>query len=159
MTLGDFLTFATLALAVLVATPFVGRYIHRVMEGERVFLSPILRPVERLVYRIGGVDETAEQGWKGYTIAVLVMAVIAIVAAYVVFRLQDVLPLNQGGIPAMSPDLALQHVRELRDQHQLAELLGRDRRDLPDPGRGPGGPQLHLCRHRPGRSRSPSSAG
>ena len=106
MTLGDFLTFATLALAVLIATPFVGRYIHRVMEGERVFLSPVLRPVERLVYRIGGVDETAEQGWKGYTIAVLVMAIIAIVAGYVVLRLQDVLPLNQGGIPAMAPDLA-----------------------------------------------------
>ncbi len=106
MALGDFLTFATLALAILIATPFVGRYIHRVMEGERVFLSPFLRPVERLVYRVCGVDESDEQGWKGYTIAVLVMAIIAIVSGYIVFRLQDVLPLNQGGIPAMSPDLA-----------------------------------------------------
>ena len=107
MTTGDLLTLVTLAAAVVLLTPFVGRYIHRVFEGERVFLSPILRPVERVVYRICGVDPAAEQGWKGYTISVLAMALVAIVAGYVVFRLQDVLPLNQGGIPAMSPDLAL----------------------------------------------------
>jgi K+-transporting ATPase ATPase A chain len=106
MSLGDFLTLATIAAAILLITPFLGRYIHRVMEGERVFLSPVVRPVERAIYRICGVDETAEQDWKGYAIAVLAMAFLAIVAGYVVFRLQDVLPLNQGGIPAMSPELA-----------------------------------------------------
>jgi potassium-transporting ATPase potassium-binding subunit len=104
--INDFLVLATLALAIFIVTPFLGRYIHRVMEGERVFLSPIVRPVERTIYRFAGVDETSEQGWKGYAVAVLVMALVAIVAGYVVFRLQDVLPLNQGGIPAMSPDLA-----------------------------------------------------
>jgi potassium-transporting ATPase potassium-binding subunit len=103
---GDLLTLGTLALAVLLATPFLGRYIHRVMEGERVFLSPIVRPIERGIYRICGIDESVEHGWKGYTVAVLAMALVAIVAAYVVFRVQDVLPLNQGGIPAMAPDLA-----------------------------------------------------
>jgi K+-transporting ATPase ATPase A chain len=106
VTLSDFLTLATIALAVIVVTPFLGRYIHRVMEGERVFLSPVVRPIERLIYRLCGVDETAEQDWKGYTVSVLAMAFVAIVAGYVVFRLQDVLPLNQGAIPPMSPDLA-----------------------------------------------------
>jgi potassium-transporting ATPase potassium-binding subunit len=106
MSTGDFLTLLALGLAVLIATPFLGRYIHRVMEGERTILSPVLRPVERVVYRLCGVDETAEQTWKGYAISVLVMALVAIVVAYVVFRLQDVLPLNQGGIPPMTPDLA-----------------------------------------------------
>jgi K+-transporting ATPase ATPase A chain len=106
VTLSDFLTLATIALAVVVATPFLGRYIHRVMEGERVFLSPVVRPIERLIYRLCGVDETAEQDWKGYAVSVLAMAFVAIVAGYVAFRLQDVLPLNQGGIPPMSPDLA-----------------------------------------------------
>ena len=106
MTIGAFLTLVVLAAAILLITPFLGRYIHRVMEGERTFLSPVLRPVERVVYRVSGVDETTEQDWKGYTIAVLVMAAVAIVAGYVVLRLQDVLPLNQGGIPPMSPDLA-----------------------------------------------------
>ena len=106
MTVGDFLTLATIALAILVATPLLGRYIFRVMEGERTFLSPILRPVERTIYRACGIDETAEQDWKGYAVSVLAMAVVAIVAGYVVLRLQDVLPFNQGGIPPMTPDLA-----------------------------------------------------
>jgi K+-transporting ATPase ATPase A chain len=106
MPVGDFLTLATIALAIVVVTPFLGSYIHRVMEGERVFLSPLLRPVERGIYRLCGVDETVEQDWKGYTISVLVMALVAIVAGYVALRLQDVLPLNQGGIAAQSPDLA-----------------------------------------------------
>ncbi len=103
---GDLFVLFTLAVALILATPLLGAYIHRVMEGERVFLSPILRPVERAVYRVCGVDETTEQGWRGYTIAVLVLAAVAIIAGYVVLRLQDVLPLNQGGIPAMSPELA-----------------------------------------------------
>jgi K+-transporting ATPase ATPase A chain len=102
----DLLTLATLALAIVLVVPFLGRYIYRVMEGERVFLSPIVRPVERVVYRLSGVDETVEQTWKGYAVSVLAMAAVAIVAGYVVLRLQDVLPLNQGGIPPMSPELA-----------------------------------------------------
>ena len=76
------------------------------MEGERTFLSPVIRPIERFVYRVCGIDETAEQGWKGYAVAVLTFAVVAIVAGYVVLRLQDILPLNPTGAPAMSPDLA-----------------------------------------------------
>ena len=106
MSTGDFLTLATLAAAVLLVTPFLGRYIHRVMEGERTLLSPVLRPVERAIYRVCGVDETVEQGWKSYAFAVLAMALIAIVAGYIVLRLQDVLPLNPAGIAPMSPDLA-----------------------------------------------------
>jgi potassium-transporting ATPase potassium-binding subunit len=106
MPLNDFLTLATVALAILLITPLLGGYIYRVMEGQRVFLSPLLRPIERAVYRVCGVDETAEQDWKGYTVAVLSMAFVAIVAGYIVFRIQDVLPFNQGRIPPMTPDLA-----------------------------------------------------
>ncbi|HEX9044191.1 MAG TPA: potassium-transporting ATPase subunit KdpA [Candidatus Limnocylindrales bacterium] len=106
MPAGDLLTLVTLALAVLVVTPSLGAYIHRVMEGERVFLTPVVRPLERAVYRICGIDETAEQDWKAYTLAVLAMAVVAIAAGYAMLRLQAVLPLNQGGIAAQSPDLA-----------------------------------------------------
>jgi K+-transporting ATPase ATPase A chain len=106
MSTGDFLTLASLAAAVLLLTPVLGRYIHRVMEGERTLLSPVLRPVERAIYRVCGVDETAEQDWKGYTFAVLAMAFVAIVAGYVVLRLQDILPLNPAGIAPMTPDLA-----------------------------------------------------
>jgi K+-transporting ATPase ATPase A chain len=102
----DLLTLVALAAAILVATPFVGRYIYRVMEGEPTVLSPVLRPVERFVYRTTGVDEASEQTWKGYAVSVVVMAVVAIVAGYVMLRLQDVLPLNPGAVAAQSPDLA-----------------------------------------------------
>jgi potassium-transporting ATPase potassium-binding subunit len=104
--LNDFLTFATFCVAVLLITPFLGRYIARVLEGERTFLSPILRPVESAIYRVAGVDPAVEQGWKGYAVSVLVLAAVAIAAGYLVLRTQDVLPLSQGGIPPMSPDLA-----------------------------------------------------
>jgi potassium-transporting ATPase potassium-binding subunit len=106
MSTTDLLTLATLAVAVLVVTPFLGRYIHRVMEGEHTLLSPVLRPVERGIYRVCGVDEATEQTWKGYAFSVLAMALVAIVAGYVVLRMQDVLPLNPAGIPPMSPELA-----------------------------------------------------
>ena len=106
MPLGDLLTLTTLFLAVVLVTPVLGHYIWLAMEGEPTPLRPALRPVERLVYRVSGVDETSEMSWKGYTVAVLVMAGVAILAGYAMLRLQDVLPLNQGGIPAMSPDLA-----------------------------------------------------
>jgi potassium-transporting ATPase potassium-binding subunit len=102
----DFLTFAAFLAVILLITPFLGRYIARVVEGERTFLSPLLGPVERGIYRIAGVDPTVEQGWKGYTVSLLAITFIAIAVGYVVLRLQDVLPLNQGGIPPMTPDLA-----------------------------------------------------
>ena len=92
----DFLVLATLARGDRrSSTPFLGRYIHRVMEGERVFLSPIIRPVERTIYRLCGIDETSEQGWKGYAVSVLVMAFVAIAAGYVV--------LPAAGRPAAQP--------------------------------------------------------
>ncbi|HLX34366.1 MAG TPA: potassium-transporting ATPase subunit KdpA [Candidatus Limnocylindrales bacterium] len=106
MPVGDLLTLLTIVVALLLVTPLLGGYIYRVMEGQRVFLSPIVRPLERAVYRLTGIDENAEQSWKAYTVSVLAMAFVAIIVGYVQLRLQDILPLNQGGIPPMSPDLA-----------------------------------------------------
>ena len=106
MSLGDFLTLLTLGVAILVTAPFLGRFIHRVMEGEPTFLSPVLGPVERSIYRVCGIDPASEQDWKGYALSVLAFAVVAIVVGYVMLRIQDVLPLNPSNAPAMSPDLA-----------------------------------------------------
>jgi potassium-transporting ATPase potassium-binding subunit len=104
--LPDVLTLLAFLIAIVLITPYLGRYIARVMEGERTLLSPVLRPVERGIYRVAGIDETAEQGWKGYAVSVLLMALVAIVVGYVVLRLQDVLPLNPGAAGAQTPDLA-----------------------------------------------------
>jgi K+-transporting ATPase ATPase A chain len=102
----DFLTLATLALAILFVTPLLGRYMYRVMEGERTILSPILQPVERVVYRVCGVDAATEMNWKRYVVALLVADLVAFLAGYAMLRLQDVLPLNPAGIVPMTPDLA-----------------------------------------------------
>jgi K+-transporting ATPase ATPase A chain len=104
--LNDLVTLVTFCVAIVLITPSLGRYIARVLDGERTLLSPILRPIEGVIYRIAGVDPTIEQGWKAYTVSLLVLAIVAITAGYLVLRTQDVLPLTQGGIPPMSPDLA-----------------------------------------------------
>jgi len=104
--LSDLLTLVAFFAVVVLITPFLGRYIARVMEGERTILSPVLRPVERGIYRVAGIDEAAEQGWKGYAISVLLMAFVAIVVGYVMLRLQDVLPFNPNGAAAQTPELA-----------------------------------------------------
>jgi K+-transporting ATPase ATPase A chain len=106
MAINDFLSLATLALAILLVTPFLGRYMHRVMEGERTILSPVLQPVERLVYRVSGVDAATEMDWKKYVGALLVADLVAFLAGYLMLRLQEVLPLNPAAIAPMTPDLA-----------------------------------------------------
>jgi K+-transporting ATPase ATPase A chain len=79
---------------------------HRVFEGERTILSPVLAPVERVIYRVSGVDPTVEHGWKGYLVALLVFDLLSFLTGYAMLRLQEVLPLNPAGIGPMSPDLA-----------------------------------------------------
>ena len=66
----------------------------RVFAGERTLLSPVLRPVERVLYRLSGVDETAEQHWVSYAIAMLAFTFAGFVSLYALQRLQTVLPFN-----------------------------------------------------------------
>jgi potassium-transporting ATPase potassium-binding subunit len=84
-----------------------GDYIARAMQGERTFLHPVLRPVERVLYRLGGVDETAEQGWVSYAFGLLLFHVLGILALYALQRTQAWLPLNPQRFDAVAPDLAL----------------------------------------------------
>ncbi len=94
--------------AVIVAlTPVIGGYMTRVFAGERTFLSPILRPVESVLYRVGGVDEKREQHWLAYTFAMLLFHVGGFVFLYALMRVQGALPLNPAGQSAVAPDLAL----------------------------------------------------
>jgi K+-transporting ATPase ATPase A chain len=97
---------ASLLLAVLLVTPTLGGYMARVLAGERTLLTPALRPVERLTYRVLGVDESAEQRWTTYAISLLVFSFVSIAALYALQRLQGVLPLDQSGLGPVAPDLA-----------------------------------------------------
>src|SRR5262249_11923571 len=94
--------------AIIVAiVPFLGGYMTRVFNGERTLLSPVLRPVERALYRAGGVNESREQDWVSYTVAMLFFHVGGFLILYTLMRMQAVLPFHPAGQPAGAQDLAL----------------------------------------------------
>ena len=72
----------------------------------KTWLDPVVRPVEKLTYQLMGVDPRKEQGWKSYTIAMLVFSAVGVLFTYAILRLQHLLPLNPQGLPALSPALA-----------------------------------------------------
>jgi K+-transporting ATPase ATPase A chain len=106
--LGLLQAFSLFAAAILLVRP-LGGYMRKVMEGERVFLSPILRPIERGIYKVLRVDEAVEQRWTAYAVSVIVFSFVCILALYLQQRLQTYLPLSQtgaSGVGNVAPDLA-----------------------------------------------------
>ena len=95
-------------LVLLVLTKPLGIYMARVFQGERTFLHPVLRPLERLSYRFGGVKENSEQHWTQYTASVLAFGVVCFLFTYLLQRLQGFLPLNPQGFGSAqaTPDLS-----------------------------------------------------
>jgi K+-transporting ATPase ATPase A chain len=100
----------TFAAVVLCARP-LGTYMAKVFSGERTFLSRVLHPVERGVYRLIGVKEDDEQTWVRYLAATLVVTVVSILVTFLLLRFQDRLPfqsvINPQGFPGVAPDLAM----------------------------------------------------
>lgn len=93
--------------AIIVAlTKPLGWYMTRVFNGEKTFLSPVLRPIEAGIYWISGVDEKREQHWLTYTVAMLLFHVGGFLIIYGVMRLQAVLPFNPAGQGAVAADLS-----------------------------------------------------
>jgi potassium-transporting ATPase potassium-binding subunit len=86
---------------VLAVTKPLGLFMARVFEGERTFLHPLLRPVERLIYRLTGVDEAREMRWTEYAAAMLLFSLVSMLLLYAVQRLQFFLPLNPQGLPGV----------------------------------------------------------
>jgi len=97
------LVYCTIVVALVVP---LGAYMTRVFNGERTFLSPILRPVESALYWIGGVDERREQHWTTYTVSMLLFHVGGFLILYGLMRLQAMLPLNPAGQSAVAQDLS-----------------------------------------------------
>jgi len=104
--LGAAQLFGLLALLLLTVRP-LGLYMQRVFAGEPTPLSPLLQPLEAVIYRLGGIKRDQEQGWFDYAVAFLVFHLPGMLLLYGVLRLQDVLPLNPAGQPPVAPDLAL----------------------------------------------------
>jgi len=102
------------AIVVAITKP-IGIFMHRVFEGERTFLHPVFRPLERLIYWLGGVHENEEQSWIRYSASMISLSIFSFLFVYALQRLQGYLPLNPmhfstpqapQNATAMTPDLA-----------------------------------------------------
>jgi K+-transporting ATPase ATPase A chain len=106
MTLNGWLQILFFLLAIFLATPMLGGYMARVFTRQRTLIDPIMRPLERVVYRLTGVNEDREMRWTEYAVALLLFSVVSMVVLYAIQRLQAVLPWNPQHFGAVAPDLA-----------------------------------------------------
>ncbi len=108
MTPVGLLQIAVYFVILLALTKPIGLFMARLFQGERTFLHPLIRPVERLVYKLCGVNEGTEQRWTQYAGSLLAFSAVSFVFAYIIQRVQAYLPLNPQnfGTPVMTPDLA-----------------------------------------------------
>jgi potassium-transporting ATPase potassium-binding subunit len=96
-----------LYLVILLAiTKPMGMFMTRVFSGEKTFLDPVMRPIEKLLYRICGIDEKREMVWTEYAIAMLLFSAVSMILLYVIERVQQVLPFNPQHMAKVAPDLA-----------------------------------------------------
>ena len=93
-------------LVILIITKPMGVFMARVFNGERTFLDPLMRPIERLLYRVTGVDETQEMRWTEYAIAMLLFSAVSMTLLYVILRVQYRLPWNPRHFVNVPPELA-----------------------------------------------------
>ena len=125
----------------------LGAFMARVYSGERTFLGPVLGPVERLLYRVAGVNPDDEMGgrpmrWRCWSFNLLGLLVV-----YALQRLQGILPLNPQRFGAVAPDSAFNTRGQFRHQHQLAGLRRRDDDELSDADARVDGAELRLGGH------------
>ncbi|HJQ23007.1 MAG TPA: potassium-transporting ATPase subunit KdpA [Blastocatellia bacterium] len=106
MTLNGWLQLAAFFLAVFVVTKPLGILMTKVFAGEKTWMSRVLGPVERLIYRLCRIDATREQHWTAYTTAMLMFSVASLLVLYAMQRLQAYLPFNPQQFTGVAPDLA-----------------------------------------------------
>src|SRR5262245_31705944 len=106
MTLNGWIQIAIYCAIVVALVKPLGWYMARVFNGERAFLSPVLRPVEVGLYRLGGVDATREQGRVNYTLGMLFFHIGGFLILYTLMRLQGFLPFNPQNMTAVASDLS-----------------------------------------------------
>jgi K+-transporting ATPase ATPase A chain len=106
MTINGWIQIALFGAIIIAITKPFGGYMTRVFSDERTFLSPILRPIERAIYAISGVDEEEDQHWLTYAVAMLAFTAAGFLSLYAIQRLQAVLPFNPQKFPAVGEHLA-----------------------------------------------------
>jgi K+-transporting ATPase ATPase A chain len=106
MSANGWLQFAIFSVILLVTVRPVGSYLAHVMEGGRTWLDPVLRPFERLIYRLCGVRADKEMNWREYAFALLGFSAVSMVLTYAIERMQAYLPLNPFHVANVGTDLA-----------------------------------------------------
>ncbi len=107
METSGWIQFAIYLIALALVTKPMGLYLLRVLDANgRTWFDQVLRPVERLTYRVMGVDPDREQNWKQYTLAMLLFSLVGCLFTYAILRLQYFLPLNPQQLAGVNPDLA-----------------------------------------------------
>src|SRR6201993_2716033 len=107
MQASGWLQFALYFVALVLITKPMGLYLLQVLDANgRTSLDPVLRPLERLTYRLMGVDSSKEHNWKQYTLAMLLFSLVGCLFTYAILRLQYFLPLNPQKLAGVSPDLS-----------------------------------------------------
>jgi K+-transporting ATPase ATPase A chain len=106
MSANGWLQFAIFSAILLASVRPVGIYLARVLEGERTWLDPVLRPIERLIYKLCGIHADKEMNWREYAYSVLGISAVSLVVTYGFQRLQHLLPWNPQGLANVGPDLA-----------------------------------------------------
>jgi potassium-transporting ATPase potassium-binding subunit len=107
MNISGWLQLALFLIVLVLITKPLGIFLYQVLDANgKTFLDPLIKPFERLTYRIFGVDPEKEQGWFLYTIAMLIFEVVTVLLTYFILRFQNFLPLNPQGQPAVADHLA-----------------------------------------------------
>ena len=106
MSANGWLQFAAFSLVLLLTVRPVGIYLARVLEGQSTWLDPLFRPIERLIYKLCGVEADHEMNWREYAYAMLGFSAVSLVVTYAIERLQAVLPWNPQHLAAVGPNLA-----------------------------------------------------
>ena len=107
VTLNSVLQVAIFLVLLLLITKPLGLYMTHVFAGDRTWLTPIFKPVERLFYKLCGINPEEEQQWTGYVISMLIFSVVGMLLLYLIQRTQQWLPLNPQGMQAVNPSVAL----------------------------------------------------
>src|SRR4051812_2474387 len=106
MTANGWLQIALFLATILAGTKPLGQFMARVFNGRRTWLDPMLRPIERVIYRATGVDAAHEMRWTEYAAAMLLFSVVSMLVLYAIQRLQQWLPWNPQRFAAVPPGLA-----------------------------------------------------
>src|SRR5271156_7063776 len=106
MTTNGWIQIGVFLALILAITKPLGVFMDKVFSGERTFLDPIARPIERLLYRVTGVDEKHEMRWTEYAVAMLLLSGVSMILLYAMLRVQQWLPWNPQRFGALAPDLA-----------------------------------------------------